>query len=87
MHIHNQQNRFELNGLMQSHDAIGFQKTATILGYRNGLSVALKKMKSQAKKTLGFEQARCPDGEIHHPSVCLRGWRGDVCTNCQFMGN
>jgi hypothetical protein len=87
MHIHNQQNRVELNGLIQSHDALGFQKTEITLGYRNGLSVALKKMKSKAKKKLGIEQARCPDGESHHPSVCQRGWRGDVCKNCQFVGN
>ncbi|MEO5331205.1 MAG: hypothetical protein H7839_04215 [Magnetococcus sp. YQC-5] len=25
---------------------------------------------------------RCPDGQQPHPSVCLRGWRGDVCHGC-----
>ncbi|MBF0341141.1 MAG: hypothetical protein HQL95_09305 [Magnetococcales bacterium] len=25
---------------------------------------------------------RCPDGQRPHPSVCHRGWRGEVCQGC-----
>jgi hypothetical protein len=52
MHIHNQQDRVELNGLIQSQSALGFQKTETVQGYRNGLSVALKNMKKQTNKMI-----------------------------------
>ncbi|NGZ04745.1 MAG: hypothetical protein G8237_00130 [Magnetococcales bacterium] len=25
---------------------------------------------------------RCPDGQHPHPTVCHRGWRGDLCQGC-----
>jgi hypothetical protein len=87
MHSSTQHNTVELGGLIANPYAIGFQKRAASTGYSNGLSVALKNIQSRAKDVLGINQARCPDGEVHHPSVCLRGWRGDVCSNCKFVGN
>ncbi|MBF0194485.1 MAG: hypothetical protein HQL71_07985 [Magnetococcales bacterium] len=86
MHIQTQQNRVELNGLIQSHDAIGFHKTKKTMGYSNGLSVAIKNMKGKSKKKIGSKLTNCPDGESHHPAVCVRGWRGDVCKSCQYVG-
>ncbi|MBF0626902.1 MAG: hypothetical protein HQL91_01635 [Magnetococcales bacterium] len=26
---------------------------------------------------------RCPDGQRPHPSVCHRGWRGELCQGCR----
>lgn len=71
---------------MQNSYPYGLQEKKSGLGYRNGLSVVLKKIHKRAKTAMGTTQARCPDGEVHHPSVCLRGWRGDVCQLCQHCG-
>ncbi|MBF0455223.1 MAG: hypothetical protein HQL72_10465 [Magnetococcales bacterium] len=55
-------------------------------GYRNGLLVTWKKIHDSAKRVLGRQQSRCPDNEVHHPSVCQRGWRGEICSNCPSCG-
>jgi hypothetical protein len=86
MYILTQQVAVERGSMMQNPYAAGFTETQSTLSYRNGLSVMLKKIKSRAKDVFGSQQAQCPDGEAHHPSVCLRGWRGDVCANCPFVG-
>jgi hypothetical protein len=86
MDISTQYVAFEQEIMMQNPYAIGFKERRSTLNYRNGFSHALKKIKSRAKNALGFQQSRCPDGEEHHPSVCLRGWRGDVCEKCPFTG-
>ncbi|MBF0447380.1 MAG: hypothetical protein HQL67_04180 [Magnetococcales bacterium] len=68
---------------MQSSRVIGFEKSAPSSGGRNGLSIFFKQMRIQAKAKLGWGALICPDGEVHHPSVCLRGWRGEVCATCR----
>jgi hypothetical protein len=84
MHISTQHVAFKQEVMMSNPYSASFTETKSIFGYNNGFSTVLKQIKIRAKDVLGIQQARCPDGEEHHPSVCLRGWRGDVCVGCPF---
>ena len=48
------------------------------------LAGMVKRLHRRAASAFHSDSGRCPDGESHHPSVCLRGWRGDVCSSCPF---
>ncbi len=48
------------------------------------LGGVVKRMHRQAMMTVRGVSPHCPDGESHHPSVCARGWRGDICFSCPF---
>ncbi len=69
---------------MSSPYTAGVKEAKSMFVYKNGFSTALSRIKLRAQDVLGIHNARCPDGEEHHPSVCLRGWRGEVCVGCPF---
>jgi len=48
------------------------------------LGGVMKRMHLQTMMAVRGESPLCPDGESHHPSVCTRGWRGDICYACPF---
>jgi hypothetical protein len=38
--------------------------------------------------TLFSQKTTCiKDGTLHHTSVCVRGWRGDICAQCPGYGD
>jgi hypothetical protein len=81
-----QQVTFKRESVMQSRYVTDLKVKNNSSGYHNGLSSVVRRIKCKARNALGVHQGFCPDGERHPSSVCLRGWRGDVCSRCPSSG-
>ncbi|MBF0127333.1 MAG: hypothetical protein HQM02_09000 [Magnetococcales bacterium] len=46
------------------------------------LGGVIRTLRSGAQQNFVRGTRRCPDGQKPHPSVCQRGWRGDLCQGC-----